>query len=154
MGVSIDNMVLFRKATPEDAVQVFTLFSRLESRKRTGKWNVNQATGKDVYHRILANPELGVIIVAVDGEDLLGVITLSYPVAIRSSGKYARIEEYIVDEKARGKGVGSGLLASAIDTASSSGCYDLQVNNPSDLGKAVYAKQGFIDGGEYWRKKL
>ena len=147
-------MIDIRLATSQDETQVFRLFSRLDSRQRTGEWVVNQATGVSVFHKILGDPELGVIIVAVKGDRVLGVISLSYPVAIRCSGKYARLEEYIVDEDARGKGIGTGLLEAAIDAASSAGCYDLQVNNPSVLGKAVYSKIGFNEGGEYWSKKL
>jgi len=147
-------MIEYRLATPQDEAQVFRLFSRLDSRQRTDKWIVNQATGISVFHKVLGTPELGVIILAVEGDSVLGVISLSYPVAIRCSGKYARLEEYIVDEKFRGRGIGTGLLMAAINTASSAGCYDLQVNNPSVLGKVVYSKIGFIEGGEYWRKKL
>ena len=92
--------------------------------------------------------------VAEEGEEILGVISLSYPVAIRCSGPYARIEEYIVDEKSRGKGIGGLLLDAVINEARSMGCFDLQVNNPSDLGRPLYMKRCFEDGGEYMRLKL
>jgi len=147
-------MIKYRFATPQDETQVFSLFSCLDSRQRTDEWVVNQATGISVFHKILGDPELGIIIVAVEGDRVHGVISLSYPVAIRCSGKYARLEEFIVDEDARGRGIGTELLEAAINAASSAGCYDLQVNNPSVLGKAVYSKLRFIEGGEYWRKKL
>jgi len=147
-------MIKYRFATPQDETQVFRIFSRLDSRQRTDEWVVNQATGISVFHKILGDPELGIIIVAVEGDRVHGVISLSYPVAIRCSGKYARLEEFIVDEDARGRGIGTELLEAAINAASSAGCYDLQVNNPSVLGKAVYSKLRFIEGGEYWRKKL
>lgn len=91
---------------------------------------------------------------AIEGEEILGVISLSYPVAIRCSGPYARIEEYIVDEANRGKGIGSMLLKAAIKEARNMGCFDLQVNNPSDLGRPLYLGEGFEGGGDYMRLKL
>ena len=107
-----------------------------------------------VFRNIVENPSLGVILVAQEGDELLGVISLSYPVAIRCSGPYARIEEYIVDETNRGKGIGGLLLDAAIKEARNMGCFDLQVNNPSELGRPLYLKRCFEDGGDYMRLKL
>jgi GNAT superfamily N-acetyltransferase len=143
-----------RKALPEDEIQVFHLFSKLSSRKRKEEYTVNQETGFPVYRKIINNSNLGVILVAEDKEKIVGVITLSYPIAIRCSGPYARIEEYIVDEFIRGRGIGGMLLDAAIKEAEENGCYDIQVNNPSDLGLPLYIKRGFKDGGNYMRLKL
>ena len=91
-------MIKYRLATPDDETQVFKLFSHLDSRQRKGEWAVNPSTGHEIYYKILGDSELGIIIVAVDDCTVLGVISLSYPVAIRCSGKYARLEEYIVED--------------------------------------------------------
>lgn len=136
-----------------DEGAIMELFSRLISRQRTGEWAVDKEAGVDVYRRIIYDPELGVILVAEESS-ILGVISLSYPVAVKCGGKYARIEEFIVDEKARGKRVGSMLLVAAINSAQKAGCYDMQVNNPSDLGKPLYLRQSFVEGGDYMKLKL
>ena len=146
--------VTIRRAVLSDEEQVMELFSRLESRQRTDEYKVDQSKSPEIYQRIVNNPSIGVIIVAELESKLLGVISLSYPVAIRCGGPYARIEEYIVDEASRGMGLGSKLLDAAIIEAKKVNCFDLQVNNPSDLGKPLYSKRGFVDGGEYWRLKL
>ena len=145
---------IVRRAQKKDEPQVFELFSRLTSRHRTDQYRVNQETGHRIYHKIIENPDLGVILVAEEEDRILGVISLSYPVAIRCSGHYARIEEYIVDESCRGRGLGGLLLDAAIAEARGMGCFDLQVNNPSDLGRPLYLRQGFEDGGDYMRLKL
>ncbi len=145
---------MIRRARADDEHQVFRLFEKLPSRSRTDEYRVDQKTGVDVYRRILSDPKLGVILVAEEEGKLVGSITLSYPLAIRCSGPYARIEEYIVDEEVRGKGIGTMLLEAAIDEARSMGCFDLQVNNPSDLGKPLYDAHGFQEGGDYMRLKL
>jgi GNAT superfamily N-acetyltransferase len=147
-------LITVRKATIDDESSVFDLFSRLTSRQRTDQYRVDQKTGHPIYQRIIENPELGVILVAQDEDMILGVISLSYPIAIRCSGPYARIEEYIVDESSRGRGIGGMLLEAAINEARNMGCFDLQVNNPSDLGRPLYLKQCFEDGGDYMRLKL
>ena len=147
-------MTTVRKATIDDESRVFDLFSRLTSRQRTDQYRVDQKTGHPIYRRIIETPALGIILVAQEGDTILGAISLSYPIAIRCSGPYARIEEYIVDESSRGRGIGGMLLEAAIKEARSMGCFDLQVNNPSDLGRPLYNKQGFEDGGEYIRLRL
>jgi len=130
------------------------LFEKLPSRSLTDEYQVDQKTGVEVYRKLHSDPRLGVILVAEEDGKLIGSITLSYPLAIRCSGPYARIEEYIVDEVARGKGIGTQLLEAAIDEATGMGCFDLQVNNPSDLGKPLYDAHGFKAGGDYMRLKL
>lgn len=118
------------------------------------EYSVNQKTGIPIYRKIINNSDLGLILVAEDEEKIVGVITLSYPVAIRCSGSYARIEEYIVDEFVRGRGIGGMLLDAAIKEAEENGCYDMQVNNPSELGLPLYIRRDFKDGGNYMRLKL
>ncbi len=147
-------MIEIRRASLGDEASVLELYSRLVSRQRKGIWAVDQDAGVAIYRQIVEDPDLGVILVAVEDSDMLGVISLSYPVAVKSGGRYARIEEYIVDDKARGKGVGTSLLDAAIKEASKAGCYDLQVNNPSDLGKPLYLRQNFVEGGDYMKLKL
>ncbi len=143
-----------RRANDKDEEAVFRLFEKLSSRQRTDEYKVDQEAGLEIFRSIIRAPSLGVILLAIEQEELLGVITLSYPVAIRCSGSYARIEEFIVDETHRGKGIGSKLLEAAIEAAVSMGCFDLQVNNPSDLGLPLYNEHGFVDGGNYMRLKL
>lgn len=101
------------------------------------------------FRKIVHDFNIGTILVAVDGEDVLGVLTLSYPTALRCSGIYASIEEFIVDEKGRGKGIGGKLLKAAINEVSSRGCRELIVNKPSESGYPVCLKHGFKDAGRH-----
>jgi GNAT superfamily N-acetyltransferase len=143
-----------RRANDKDEEAVFKLFGKLSSRQRTDEYKVDQDTGIEVFRNIIRAPSQGVIILAIEEGEILGAITLSFPIAIRCSGPYARIEEFIVDEEQRGKGVGTKLLDEAIEAAVSIGCFDLQVNNPSDLGLPLYNERGFKDSGNYMRLKL
>jgi GNAT superfamily N-acetyltransferase len=135
-----------RKATLNDESGVITLMKKLlipaeEVRK---DWN-DQAC---IFRRLVENPELGTILIAdVDGE-IAGVTTLSYPTAMRCNGPYSCIEENIVDERFRGKGIGGKLLQAAIAEATARGCDEIQVNAPSEMGYPLYMRHGFTDAGK------
>jgi GNAT superfamily N-acetyltransferase len=134
-----------RKAVAEDEKDIFNLLKQFPVETEMYDWR----KGVGTFQHILENPELGSIFVADEDGDLLGVITLSYPTAIRCQGKYSCIEEFIVDEKGRGKGIGGKLITSAIEEAKSRGCFELQVNRPSESGYPVYMRYGWKDLGKH-----
>ena len=74
----------------------------------------------------------------------MGLISLSYPIAVRCGGIYACIEEFIVSEKARGKGAGSRLLEAAKRKAAQMGCHEVQVNRPSEMTRSTFTMDGRI----------
>ena len=106
------------------------------------------------FREIVKNEELGTILLAEEDGSLIGTLTLSYPAAIRCGGIYTCIEEFVVSEEARGKGVGGQLLEAAIAEATSRSCYEIQVNRPSEMGYPVYLRHGFKDLGKHLKTKL
>jgi len=147
-------MITIRKVTIEDEAGVFSLlrqFSSSEpSSERTDRWQGGTAT----FREIVNDEDKGTILVAEEDGDLVGVITLSYPTAIRCRGIYTCIEEFIVSNKMRGKGVGGQLLEAAVTEATSKGCDEIQVNRPSELGYPVYLQHGWEDLGKHLNMKL
>jgi len=102
----------------------------------------------EVFRLLVEEPDLGCILIAeVDGE-IAGITTLSYPIALRCSGPYSCIEENIVDERYRGRGIGGALLEAAIAEATARGCDEIQVNAPSEKGYPLYLRHGFKDHGK------
>lgn len=145
-------MVDIRQATTEDREVVFDLLRQLmsaggESSRDSAASPINQPSGEETFRRILEGDEGDILLAEEDGT-VLGLATLAYPVAIRCGGVYGSIEEFIVNEKARGKGVGGKLLEAAIDLARSRGCSEMVVNRPSDLGLPVYLRHGWKDAGK------
>jgi len=140
-------MVNVREATIEDQEEVFELLRQLMT-SATAESPINQPSAAETFRQVI-NQETGTVLVAEEDGEMLGLITLSYPVAIRCGGIYSCIEEFIVTEQARGKGVGSKLLQAAIDKATEKGSYELQVNRPSELGYPVYLRQGWKDLGKH-----
>lgn len=139
-----------RRATIEDESHIITLLKQFPPEEATVDWQ----DGGEAFRRIIGNADLGTVFVAEENGQVLGVITLSYPYAIRCGGHYSCIEEFIVDEKGRGKGVGGKLLKAAIDEAQSRECYELQVNRPSELGYPVYLRYGWKDLGKHLNLRL
>jgi hypothetical protein len=50
--------------------------------------------------------------------------------------------------------VGSQLLEAAMNEAKKQSCYEIQVNNPSELGYPLYIRQDIKDAGKHLRKRL
>jgi GNAT superfamily N-acetyltransferase len=140
-----------RKATTKDEKRVFELLKQFPPHEVS---TINFEAASRAYQQIIQDPELGTILVAEENGEVVGVTTLSYPVAIRCGGLYSCIEENIVDERYRGKGVGGKLLKAAIAEATSKGCDEIQVNGPSEMGFPVYISKGFQDIGKHIKAKL
>ena len=146
-------MINVHWATIEDEARVIDLLRQLLS-PSVEYSAVDWQMAATLFREIVNNAEKGTILFAEQDGDAVGVITLSYPVAIRCGGIYTCIEEFIVSERVRGKGVGGQLLEAAIAEATEKGCYEIQVNNPSELGYPVYLGHGFKDAGKHLNMKL
>ncbi len=144
-------MIKIRKATIKDEAKVFSLFRQFPSSERPDNW---QQFAARTFREVVKNEERGTILVAEQYGDVVGVLTLSYPVAIHCTGIYTCIEEFIVSNEMRGKGVGGQLLEAAIAEATAKGCYEIQINNPSELGYPVYLQHGLKDIGKHMKMKL
>ncbi len=134
-----------RRATFEDESMLFDLLNQFPSESEGHNWEKGVAT----FRSIIANPDLGSLFVADEQGAILGLITLSFPTAIRCAGLYGSIEEFIVDQKGRGKGIGGKLIRAATEEARSRGCHELQVNRPSESGYPVYIRYGWKDLGKH-----
>ena len=140
-------MVNIREATIDDQAEVLDLLRQLMT-SATTESPINQTSSIETFRQVIEEGK-GTVLVAEEDGKMLGLLTLSYPVAIRCGGIYSCIEEFIVTEQARGKGVGGKLLEAAISKATEKGCYELQVNRPSELGYPVYMRHGWKDLGKH-----
>ena len=147
-------MIGIRRATIADEVGIFDLLGKLIPAETAPDSPSRSESGLNTFRKLVDNTEKGTILVAEEDNNVVGVITLSYPVAIRCGGRYALIEEFIVSEQMRGKGVGGKLLEAAIREATSKNCYEIQVNRPSELGYPLYIRQGWKDLGKHLNLSL
>ena len=74
-----------------------------------------------VFETIVAG-RYGRVLLACEDELALGMASISFNYALRYDGRYAQLEELIVDPVARGKNVGGLLVEEALKTARDEGC--------------------------------
>lgn len=147
-------MITIRKAFPSDEEGLFSLLQQFPSRQLPGVKSLRTPDTIRIFRDVISDETLGTIFVADDNNNLIGVITMSYTYAIRLGGRYSSIEEFIVGNQARGKGVGSRLLQAVIDEAKKQDCYELHVANPSEMGYPVYVSKNIKEVGKHLKLKL
>lgn len=105
----------------------------------------DQAAQRQGLHMIVANPEVGTILVAREGEAIVGMVNLLYTVSTALGARVALLEDMVVAPIARGKGVGSLLLRHAVEWARSQGCkrITLLTDGDNEEAKRFYQAQGF-----------
>jgi GNAT superfamily N-acetyltransferase len=144
-------MATIRKATPADQARAIDLLKQFPPDPEVPNVNWDDAARS---FAALAEGRGGAIFVAEEGAEIVGVVTLGYSHVLRFGGIYAMIEEFIVSESMRGKGIASQLIAAAIEEARRMGCPELQVNGPSPLGRPVYLRNGFHEAGLHMKIRL
>lgn len=94
---------------------------------------------------IIDNPALGAILVVRDGPAILAMVNLLFTVSTALGEEVALLEDMVVDPMARGSGLGSDLLAYAIDFARRRGCkrITLLTDEANTAAQRFYARQGF-----------
>ncbi len=91
---------------------------------------------------LVADPAV-TLLLAMDGQDVVGtttVIVYTTPFWIK-----ARLDEVVVDEAARGKGVGAALVNAALDVARKKGAQvaELQSGVQREAANRLYPRMGF-----------
>jgi ribosomal protein S18 acetylase RimI-like enzyme len=83
------------------------------------------------------------LLVARDGAEIVGTLTLV--IFAIASGRRAWIEDVIVDERARGRGVGEALVAAAVARARAAGVrtVDLTSRSTREGANRLYLRLGF-----------
>jgi ribosomal protein S18 acetylase RimI-like enzyme len=91
---------------------------------------------------IVASPATS-LLVARDADSILGTLTLA--VFRIPTGVRARIEDVVVDESARGRGIGEALTLRAVDLAREAGArsVDLTSRPAREAANRLYRRLGF-----------
>jgi N-acetylglutamate synthase-like GNAT family acetyltransferase len=108
-----------------------------------------EAADQATVHWVISHPEIEVL-VAGDGQDKpIGLVTLSHRPQLRGKGRMATIEELVVTESWRRKGVGRELLEQAVKRARSLSVRELQLvthRSRQEYSREFYAACGFVEG--------
>lgn len=108
-----------------------------------------------IFKRLLSQ-ERGEVFVAIDGDMILGMATVSYNLAMRYKGEYCQLEELIVDPTARGKNAGGLLVQHTVDNARQRGCaeYGLYLVERTEHNRPFYERYGMVVVGTEMRQRL
>jgi GNAT superfamily N-acetyltransferase len=115
---------------------------------------------EETAHALISAPEAGVLLVAENQGDIVGVLGLSWQIAIRIPGRYGLIQELWVHPAWRGMRVGGDLLVALFELARERQVARLEVGLPSErfphLGatEAFYMNNGFTTIGMRMRRVL
>ncbi|MFG1942200.1 GNAT family N-acetyltransferase [Nonomuraea sp. NPDC048826] len=115
--------------------EVVAAFGRLLPQLSAGA-----AVDADAVRRVVA---ANTVLAARDGDTVVGLLTLvTYPLA---SGVRARIEDVVVDEAARGRGVGAALTERALELSREAGARTVDLTSRPERAAAnrLYERAGF-----------
>ncbi|HKR99656.1 MAG TPA: GNAT family N-acetyltransferase [Candidatus Dormibacteraeota bacterium] len=95
--------------------------------------------------RLLADDNTDFLLAAVDGSPPAGVVALRYRYGVWQDAPDCCLEDLFVEESARRDGLGSELVAAAIERAKERGCrrIELDVNDANAPASALYKLHGF-----------
>lgn len=150
-----------RKAGPEDCEFVVTLVQKLAQMVlKTKKMPIIEGI-REGYQEMMSDPDHYFLFIAEekDKKDAkmkkLGVAITSSAVMLFNGGPCIDLQELIVDENSRGKGVGSALIKHVIQYSKDHGFCAIDLIQPPDSDKfhdkrtKFYTKNGFELDGRY-----
>ena len=97
--------------------------------------------------QLLADAALGALLFAEAKGERVGYLVLGWCFSIEQGGRHVLVDELYLEPAARGRGLGSTLLAAACDWARGQGAEvaRLEVNRHNPRAKALYLRHGFRD---------
>jgi GNAT superfamily N-acetyltransferase len=139
-------MIKIRRATPNDSPNVFRLSQNLAT-----SFKVNKIAFSKIYLEIIEEKNTSLFVAELKNE-IIGYCLAFHHFAFYANGNVTWIEEIMVDEKHRSKGVGSQLIRETEELAKLQGSklISLATRRASDF----YKKIGYEESASYFRKIL
>ena len=94
---------------------------------------------------IIENPNIGNIVVAHAGDQVIGMVNVLYTVSTALGGRVALLEDMVVATDSRDQGIGSALLEFGIELARKKDCLRISLLTDADNEGAhrFYQRHGF-----------
>ena len=143
-----------RLAERSDAAHVVRLVSALLV--ELGGQALEPTRAAAVYGELIARPELGFALLGESEDSASAVCTVSFAHALRSSGRYAIVQEMYVTPALRSAGLGRLVIDEAARRAREAGCPFVELGTPLAGTRQVefYRRAGFHSVGERLRRAL
>lgn len=136
-------MLKIRKATIEDCDKLVTLLLQLFEQET--EFILNRSLHVKGLESILRDGSVGVILVAENEKSIVAMVSLLWSISTALGTRVAWLEDMVVDNAFRSKGIGSVLIHEAIAYAQSVGCRRITLLTDGDNIPAhrFYEKCGF-----------
>ena len=128
-----------RTITLSDLDKIYELLNKLYENKLKYK------QFEEIY-KLKLNDENSYYIVAIEDNKIIGVLTSEIQVKLHRAKKQSFIEDLIVDETYRNKGVGKALLQNAVNYAKNTDCEVVELTSyiNNENAHRFYENNGFI----------
>lgn len=137
-----NHSLLIRPATESDAQRAFELMTDL------GYSDLSLARFTQTCQSVLKNPAM-MLMLAEDGDgEVIGLASISHRPQLRFSGDIMSIDELVVADSARGRGVGRDLLNAVKAIAEKMGVRRLELETSrkrESYRREFYIKNGFTE---------
>ena len=142
------NQYGIREARMSDAAVIASLVTQLGYPTCTGKM-------QERLGLLLARPDY-VTLVAVSGEEVVGLVGAYLSLALEYTGTFGRLTGMVVDEKWRGRGIGTLLMGEIERRLCAIGARMITLNSGSHRTEAhqFYRKLGYQETGVRFIKAL
>jgi GNAT superfamily N-acetyltransferase len=139
--------MLVEKATTSDIPALVSLLSTLFSQE--AEFTPNAEAQRRGLEAIIGNPEAGAVLVARQGDQIVGMVNLLFTISTALGERVALLEDMVVSPADRGKGIGTKLLSEAISFARLRGCkrITLLTDRSNESAQRFYSKQGLVLSG-------
>ena len=131
-----------REATPEDVPGLLDMMGEFYAE---AGYVLDRPEALSSFQTLLAEPRLGRVWVAVQGEDIAGYVVVTFVFAMEHGGTVGVVDDFFVRPESRGAGLGTALL-----TAVRAACAGLsvralrvEVGHDNAPAQAVYRAAGF-----------
>lgn len=134
--------IRIRLANESDVQAAFELMGEL------GYPGLSLARFADTYHSLLRHPAMWLIVAEDENEEVIGLASMSSRPQLRLTGSLVTIDEFVVAERARGRGVGRELLKAAKAMAAKEGAsrLELETNRAREsYRRGFYVTNGFTE---------
>lgn len=144
---------MIREANPDDWPEVADLLAELGRPDVRGSREEEEA--RELFLSYLGRPD-AVALVAEDGGRVVGFLDMEYRVRLNFTTPQAWIPDLIVDEGARGVGIGRALLEQAEERARERGCWSMTLESATwrERAHAFYLREGWKETGKSFSKVL
>ncbi|MEQ1529066.1 MAG: GNAT family N-acetyltransferase [Methylococcales bacterium] len=131
-------------AQPQDIPALCHLLGTLFAQEQ--EFSPDRAAQQQGLEQILSDANLGFIMTATMDNQIVGMVNVLFSVSTALGARVALLEDMVVSDKFRGRGIGSALLQAAISEAGRQGCKRITLLTDTDntAAQRFYQRHGFV----------